>query len=116
MEEENKNTSTEIKQGKINPKALISQFGDRKIEAIKYVREQTGLGLKEAKDIVDAAYAGDFHKDQSISQDQKTNLFYTKASETYTGRSASTKSRIGIVLLLTLILLILVACAYFLLL
>ncbi|MBT4570806.1 MAG: 50S ribosomal protein L7/L12 [Nitrosomonadales bacterium] len=33
---------------------LIS-FGDNKVNVIKVVREITGLGLKEAKDIVDAA-------------------------------------------------------------
>ncbi len=33
----------------------ISAAGDNKINAIKAVREITGLGLKEAKDIVDAA-------------------------------------------------------------
>jgi large subunit ribosomal protein L7/L12 len=33
----------------------ITSFGDSKINVIKVVREITGLGLKEAKDIVDAA-------------------------------------------------------------
>ncbi len=33
----------------------ITAFGDSKINVIKVVREITGLGLKEAKDIVDAA-------------------------------------------------------------
>lgn len=33
----------------------ISAVGDSKINVIKAVREVTGLGLKEAKDIVDAA-------------------------------------------------------------
>jgi len=33
----------------------ITSAGDRKINAIKAVREITGLGLKEAKDLVDAA-------------------------------------------------------------
>jgi len=34
---------------------LLKATGDKKIEVIKAVREATGLGLKEAKDIVDAA-------------------------------------------------------------
>lgn len=33
----------------------ITSAGDNKINVIKVVREVTGLGLKEAKDIVDAA-------------------------------------------------------------
>ncbi len=33
----------------------ITSAGDQKINAIKAVREITGLGLKEAKDLVDAA-------------------------------------------------------------
>ena len=34
---------------------VISSAGDKKIQVIKVVRELTGLGLKEAKDLVDAA-------------------------------------------------------------
>lgn len=34
---------------------LLKASGDQKINAIKAVREITGLGLKEAKDLVDAA-------------------------------------------------------------
>ena len=33
---------------------IIEAIGDRKIQVIKTVREATGLGLKEAKDLVDA--------------------------------------------------------------
>lgn len=33
--------------------AILSSFGDNKINVIKIVRELTGLGLKEAKDLVD---------------------------------------------------------------
>lgn len=33
----------------------LSAVGDQKINVIKAVREATGLGLKEAKDLVDAA-------------------------------------------------------------
>jgi len=33
----------------------ITAAGDKKIEVIKVVREVTGLGLKEAKDLVDGA-------------------------------------------------------------
>lgn len=35
--------------------AILTSVGDKKIEVLKIVREVTGLGLKEAKDLVDAA-------------------------------------------------------------
>jgi large subunit ribosomal protein L7/L12 len=34
---------------------VLAAVGDKKIEVIKVVREVTGLGLKEAKDLVEAA-------------------------------------------------------------
>ena len=34
---------------------IITSPGDKKIQVIKVVRELTGLGLKEAKDLVDSA-------------------------------------------------------------
>ena len=34
---------------------VLSSAGDKKIQVIKVVREVTGLGLKEAKDLVDGA-------------------------------------------------------------
>jgi large subunit ribosomal protein L7/L12 len=34
---------------------VLSGAGDKKIQVIKVVREITGLGLKEAKDLVDGA-------------------------------------------------------------
>ena len=34
---------------------VLASFGEKKIQVIKVVRELTGLGLKEAKDIVEAA-------------------------------------------------------------
>jgi large subunit ribosomal protein L7/L12 len=34
---------------------LLSSFGENKVNVIKAVRELTGLGLKEAKDLVDGA-------------------------------------------------------------
>jgi len=35
--------------------AILSNAGDKKIQVIKVIREITGLGLKEAKDLVDGA-------------------------------------------------------------
>ena len=34
---------------------ILENFGEKKIQVIKAVREITGLGLKDAKDLVDAA-------------------------------------------------------------
>ena len=34
---------------------VLKEAGDKKIQVIKVVREATGLGLKEAKDLVDGA-------------------------------------------------------------
>jgi len=34
---------------------ILTAVGDKKIEVLKIVREVTGLGLKEAKDLVDSA-------------------------------------------------------------
>lgn len=34
---------------------ILASVGDKKIQVIKVVRELTGLGLKEAKDLVDGA-------------------------------------------------------------
>src|SRR5688572_4385109 len=34
---------------------VLSSFGEKKVEVIKVVRELTGLGLKEAKDLVEGA-------------------------------------------------------------
>lgn len=34
---------------------ILASSGDKKIQVIKVVRELTGLGLKEAKDVVDGA-------------------------------------------------------------
>src|SRR5262249_33769147 len=34
---------------------VLTAVGDKKIEVLKLVREVTGLGLKEAKDLVDSA-------------------------------------------------------------
>ncbi|MBI1985053.1 MAG: 50S ribosomal protein L7/L12, partial [Candidatus Wildermuthbacteria bacterium] len=37
---------------------VLTAVGDKKIEVIKTVRDATGKGLKEAKDMVDAAASG----------------------------------------------------------
>ncbi len=43
----------EQKEEKTTFDVILKQFGDKKIQVIKEVRALTGLGLKEAKDLVD---------------------------------------------------------------
>ena len=40
---------------KVEFDVVLESFGDKKIQVIKVVRELTGLGLKEAKEVVDGA-------------------------------------------------------------
>lgn len=46
------------KDEKISFNVVLIGVGDKKIEVIKVVRDATGKGLKEAKDVVDAAASG----------------------------------------------------------
>ncbi len=41
------------KEEKTEFEVVLTSFGDKKIQVIKVVRELTGLGLKEAKDLVE---------------------------------------------------------------
>ncbi|WP_341763774.1 50S ribosomal protein L7/L12 [Candidatus Tisiphia endosymbiont of Beris chalybata] len=45
----------EAKAEKTEFEVVLTSIGDKKIEVIKVARELTGLGLKEAKELVDAA-------------------------------------------------------------
>ncbi len=45
----------EAKEEKDSFDVVLTSIGDKKIQVIKAVRELTGLGLKEAKELVDAA-------------------------------------------------------------
>ena len=47
--------ATEEAEEKSTFDVVLKSFGDQKIKVIKVVREVTGLGLKEAKDLVDKA-------------------------------------------------------------
>jgi large subunit ribosomal protein L7/L12 len=51
--------------------AILTGFGDQKIQVIKVVRALTGLGLKEAKDLVDG-----FPKPikEGVSKDEATDI------------------------------------------
>jgi len=44
-----------VDEGPSEVSVIISSIGDKKIQVIKAVREITGLGLKEAKSLVDSA-------------------------------------------------------------
>lgn len=50
--------------------ALVSVPADQKLEAIKIVREYTGLGLKESKELVDAVMAGRPMKLEGLTSQQ----------------------------------------------
>lgn len=50
---------------------ILKSFGDKKIDVIKVVREITGLGLKEAKDLVEA---GGKAVKENISKDEANEL------------------------------------------
>jgi len=45
-------------EGKTSFTVKLTEVGSQKIEVIKVVRDATGKGLKEAKDVVDAAATG----------------------------------------------------------
>ncbi|MBA3725179.1 MAG: 50S ribosomal protein L7/L12 [Armatimonadetes bacterium] len=64
---------------------MLSEVGDAKLQVIKAVRELTGLGLKEAKDVVDAA-PGPIK--QGVSKDEAEKI---KASVEEAGGKAEIK-------------------------
>jgi len=54
---------------------VLASAGDKKIQVIKVVRELTGLGLKEAKDLVEAAPKAVLEKANKENADKaKTKL------------------------------------------
>ena len=53
---------------------VLSKVGDKKIEVIKVVRDVTGKGLKEAKDLVDAAAAGAQVVKEGAGKDEAAEL------------------------------------------
>ena len=50
---------------------ILASIGDKKIEVIKEVRAVTGLGLKEAKDLVEAAPTA---LKESVSKDEANKI------------------------------------------
>jgi large subunit ribosomal protein L7/L12 len=52
----------------------LTAIGDKKIEVIKVVRDATGKGLKEAKDLVDAAVAAPQMVKENASKEEAEDL------------------------------------------
>ncbi len=52
----------------------LTAIGDKKIEVIKVVRDATGKGLKEAKDLVDAAVAAPQVVKENASKEEANDL------------------------------------------
>lgn len=50
---------------------VLASFGDKKLDVIKAVREITGLGLKDAKDLVEAAPKA---LKEGVSKDEAENM------------------------------------------
>ena len=53
---------------------VLTAVGDQKIEVIKAVRDLTGQGLKEAKDLVDAAATGPQVVKEGATKDEAAEL------------------------------------------
>jgi len=67
----------EQKEEKTSFDVILKQFGDKKIQVIKEVRALTGLGLKEAKDLVTRAIKSAVSRDV-MSGDGVDFLYITK--------------------------------------
>lgn len=52
----------------------LKSIGDKKIEVIKVVRDATGKGLKEAKDLVDAAAAAPQIVKENVKKEEAEDL------------------------------------------
>lgn len=53
---------------------VLTSAGDAKIQVIKVVRDITGLGLKEAKDLVDAADSGESVIKEAVEKDEADEI------------------------------------------
>ena len=58
---------------------ILASFGAKKLDVIKAVREITGLGLKDAKDLVEAAPKA---IKEGVSKDEKVKAALTEAGAT----------------------------------
>ncbi|MEE1411802.1 MAG: 50S ribosomal protein L7/L12 [Bulleidia sp.] len=64
-----------------NVTVVLSSFGDKKVAVIKAVRELTGLGLVEAKKIVDGV-PSELKKDVPMEEAEKMKAALTEAGAT----------------------------------
>src|SRR6056297_19600 len=55
-------------------KVMLKSFGQKKIAVIKVVREITGLGLKDAKDLVDGAGSEDAVVKEAAPKDEAEEI------------------------------------------
>ncbi|WP_456399844.1 50S ribosomal protein L7/L12 [Mesoaciditoga sp.] len=53
---------------------LLKEIGDKKLQVIKVVREITGLGLKEAKEVVDKAGSADAIVKKDASKEEAEQI------------------------------------------
>ena len=68
------NGGGEAEEEKSSFSIVLTAVGDQKIEVIKAVRDITGQGLKEAKDLVDAAATGPQVVKEGATKDEAAEL------------------------------------------
>ena len=68
------NGGGEAEEEKSSFSIVLTPVGDQKIEVIKAVRDITGQGLKEAKDLVDAAATGPQVVKEGATKDEAAEL------------------------------------------
>ena len=64
-------TAAPVEEAQTEFNVILAAIGDKKIEVIKEVRAVTGLGLKEAKDLVEAAPKA---LKESVSKDEANKI------------------------------------------
>lgn len=67
-------SSGEAKEEKSVFNIMLTSVGDKKIEVIKVVRDATQKGLKEAKDLVDAAATGPQAVKENVKKEEAEEL------------------------------------------
>lgn len=67
-------TTQEAKEEKTSFTVVLSAIGEKKIEVIKLVRDATGKGLKEAKDLVDAVVSSPQVVKENIKKEEAEDL------------------------------------------
>ncbi len=68
------NGAGEAAEEKTSFTVVLGAVGDKKIEVIKVVRDATGKGLKDAKDLVDAAASGAQVVKEGANKEEAENL------------------------------------------